>query len=131
MAIGYGTIGYFARRMILEPMATESGLRSGDNFPFLVEGIIGVTLPSTVWDLLVLAICASIFRLIYVKSRTASLELRLRILTFGFAALTIALVLFSKKCWPLHHALPLPFACSLEQAQHRCLRSSGLFYGQP
>jgi hypothetical protein len=113
VAIGYGTIGYFAGRLILEPLALESGLRSGDNFPFLFEGIFGVTLPSAVWDLLVLAICASIFLLIFVKSRTASLALRLRILTFGFAALTIALVLFSKKSWPPYLMLCLFPLCLL------------------
>jgi hypothetical protein len=113
MAIAYGTVGFFAHRMILEPLVTEGGLRSADNFPFLFEGVTGLTLPSVLWDMLVLIACALIFLQIFFKSRGLDLGLRLRVLTFGFAALTIALVLLSKKSWPPYLLLCLFPICLL------------------
>jgi hypothetical protein len=97
----------------LQPLVSESGLRSSDDLPYLFEGITGLTLPSVLWDTVVLVVCALIFLLIFVKSRGTSLALRLRILSFGFAALTIALVLFSKKSWPPYLMLGLFPICLL------------------
>jgi hypothetical protein len=47
------------------------------------------------------------------QTRGAALTLRLRILTFGFAALTLALILFSKKSWPPYLMLSLFPICLL------------------
>jgi hypothetical protein len=85
---------------LFAPLLFEGAMRSSGNLPFLVEGITGITIPSVVWNSLVLFVCGLIILLIASKSRGVGLLLRLRILTFGFAALTLALVLFSKKSWP-------------------------------
>jgi len=97
----------------LQPLISESGLRSSDDLPYVFEAITGVTLPSLFWDMAVIIICALIFFLISVKSRGASLALRLRILSFAFAALTLALILFSKKSWPPYLMLCLFPICLL------------------
>ena len=85
---------------IFAPLFSEGAMRSSGNLPFLVEGITGIRVPSIVWDSLVLFVCGLIILLIATKSRGVGLLLRLRILTFAFPALTLALVLFSKKSWP-------------------------------
>jgi hypothetical protein len=112
IAIVYG-ICLFLHLPSLQPLISESGLKSADDLPYVFESMTGVTVPSFVWDSLVLVICASIYLLIAVKSRGAALTLRLRILTFGFAALTLALILFSKKSWPPYLMLSLFPICLL------------------
>ena len=95
IAIVYG-ICLFLHVPSLQPLISESGLKSADDLPYVFESMTGVTVPSFVWDSLVLVICASIYLLIAVKSRGATLPLRLRILTFGFAALTVALAITAR-----------------------------------
>jgi hypothetical protein len=112
IAIVYG-ICLFLHLPSLQPLISESGLKSADDLPFVFESITGITVPSIAWDMLVLVVCASIYLLIAVKSRGATLPLRLRILTFGFAALTVALILFSKKSWPPYLMLSLFPICLL------------------
>ena len=113
IAVVYGVIGLFAHWTVLAPLISESSLRSADDLPFLLEGITGLTLPSLVWNMFVLGACGSIFLLIFVKSQSVGLEFRLRMLTFGFAAFTIALLLFSKKSWPPYLVLSLFPICLL------------------
>jgi hypothetical protein len=112
IAIVYG-ICLFLHLPSLQPLISESGLKSADDLPYVFESITGFTVPSIVWDMLVLVLCGSIYLLIAVKSRGATLPLRLRILTFGFAALTVALILFSKKSWPPYLMLSLFPICLL------------------
>jgi len=92
---------------IFEPLVVEGGLRSAGDLPYLIEGITGIFFPSIVWDSLVLLAFASVFFLVARASRHASLALRLRILTFGFAALTLSLIIFAKKSWPNYLTLAL------------------------
>jgi hypothetical protein len=98
---------------ILQPLISEGALRSSDDLPYVIEAISGITLPSIVWDTGVLVVSALIFLLIFVKSSGTSMALRLRILSFGFAALTLALLLFSKKSWPPYLMLCLFPICLL------------------
>jgi hypothetical protein len=112
IAIVYGMC-LFLHLPSLQPLISESGLKSADDLPYVFESITGFTVPSILWDMLVLVVCASIYLLIAVKSRGAGLALRLRILTFGFAALTLALILFSKKSWPPYLMLALFPICLL------------------
>jgi hypothetical protein len=51
--------------------------------------------------------------LIAIKARGMRLELQLRILTFAFAALIVAVVCFSKKSWPPYLMLSLFPICLL------------------
>jgi hypothetical protein len=92
---------------VLWPVLFEGSMRSAGNIPYLFEGITGLIVSSAVWNAVVLVVCLLIFLLIASKSRGSSTLLRLRILTFGFAALTLALVLFSKKSWPQYLMMSL------------------------
>jgi hypothetical protein len=85
---------------ILQPLLFERTMRSAGNIPYLVEGVTGITVASVVWDTLVLIVAIAIVLLVAIKARGASAVLRSRLLTFGSAALTLALLLFSKKSWP-------------------------------
>jgi hypothetical protein len=98
---------------IITPLLFEGAMRSAGNLPFLIEGVLGVVVSSTVWNSLAFAVCVLIVLLIASKSRNGELQLRLRILTFGFAALTLALLLFSKKSWPPYLMLSLFPTCLL------------------
>jgi hypothetical protein len=102
---------------IFQPLMTEGGMRSAGNLPYLVEGVTGMTLPSIFWDALALIVLFVVFGLIVSAARLASPASRLRILTFGFAALTLALVLFAKKSWPPYLMMAFFPICVLVRAE--------------
>lgn len=92
---------------ILVPLRREGAVRGAGSLPYLIESLLGITLPSRLWDLLLLAVLASIFLFIYRVTRNASPETRLRVIAFSIPALTLALLLFSKKSWPPYLMLTL------------------------
>jgi hypothetical protein len=101
------------RLPILTPLVFEKKQTSAGNIPYLFEGITGLAVPTQIWDAFVLVALAAVFLLIVTKARGASDALRLRLLTFGFAALTLTLVVFSKKSWPPYLMLSLFPICLL------------------
>jgi hypothetical protein len=98
---------------ILTPLQREGNNKGAGNLPFLVESILGASLPSRLWDLLLLVVLAAIFLLAARTARNAAPETRLRVITFSMAALTIALLAFSKKSWPPYLMLTLFPLCLL------------------
>lgn len=109
---------------ILAPLQGEGNIKTAGNLPYLVESLLGVTLPSRLWDLLVLAVLAAILLLVQRVAQGAASAVRLRALVFALSALPLALLLFSKKSWPPYLMLclfpicllmdtrrPLPLAC--------------------
>jgi len=104
---------------ILAPLLYEGSIRSAGNIPYLFEGITGLVVPSIIWNLLVIVACLLIILLIVSKSRGANALLRLRILTFGIAALTLALVLFAKKSWPPYLVMSLFPICLLVRREQK------------
>ena len=92
---------------ILTPLRQEGNLKCAGNIPFLIESLLGVTMPSRLWDGLLLVAFAAVFLLVWNVSRTASLPVQLRAITFATAAITLTLVLFSKKSWPPYLMLSL------------------------
>jgi hypothetical protein len=123
--------GYFSIRHlpIFQPVVYEGELKSAGNLPYLLEGISGLTLPSKVWDGLLIGICATIYLFIAAASRQASLPLRMRVLAFGFVALTIALTMFSKKSWPPYLILALFPICLLIGTQSRLRIAAFALFG--
>jgi hypothetical protein len=123
--------GYFLARHfpVFQPILREGGMRSAGNLPYLVEGIIGFTLPSIIWDGIVIALGASIYWLIAKSSQHAGLPLRLRILTFSFPALTIVLTMFSKKSWPPYLMLALFPICLLVRTESRFQMTAFALFG--
>lgn len=104
---------------ILTPLAHEGNLKCAGNIPFLIESVLGATLPSRLWDALLLAAFALIFFLLRQASRSAGFPDQLRAITFATAALTLALVLLSKKSWPPYLMLSLFPICLLANMRHR------------
>lgn len=98
---------------ILTPLKQEGNIKGAGNLPFLIESILGITLPSRLWDLLLLAVLAVIFLLIARAAHASTPVGRLRVITFSLAALTLALLLFSKKSWPPYLMLALFPICLL------------------
>lgn len=101
---------------VLSVLAREGGLKSANNLPFLIEGVLGVTIPSPFWDGMVVCAIAIILLLAANAMRRMPTSLRLRTLTFFMAALTLAIVLLSKKSWPPYLMLALFPICLLVPA---------------
>lgn len=104
---------------VLQPLVFEGMMKSAGNLPFIFEVITGLTVPSLFWNALVLVVCGFVFFLTATKAKGASLPARLRILTFSCAALTLALVLFSKKSWPPYLMLSLFPICVLVRSESK------------
>jgi hypothetical protein len=100
---------------ILMPLQVEGNMRSAGNLPFLIEAVIGYSLPSRLWDGLLVIVLAGIFLLAARTSRGADPSVRLRVISFAIAAITLALLLLSKKSWPPYLMLALfPIALAID-----------------
>lgn len=96
---------------IFEPLAAEGDLRSAGDLPYVIETIFGVALPARLTDgVLVLALVA-IFALMGRAAYRAAVNVRMSVLTFGMAAVTLAFLLLSKKSWPPYLVLALFPVC--------------------
>lgn len=96
---------------VLEPLAAEGDLRSAGDFPYVVEAIFGVTLPARLTDGTMLLVLLAIFMCVARTASRAGLEVRMRALTFGIAAVTLAFLALSKKSWPPYLMLTLLPVC--------------------
>ena len=122
-AIGFavGCVPIYALCMLkhlpfLQPLLFEGSRTGSGNLPYLIETIIGVDVPPRVWDIILLAVLGGILAIIFRYTRHASPEGRLRIIVFGIAAITLAIILFSKKSWPPYLLLALfPICLSLSK----------------
>jgi hypothetical protein len=122
----YGTSAAI-RLPILTPFRQEGDLKSAGNLPYLIESICGVTLPSRLWDGLLLGAFTAIFFLVFHASRHADITGRLRAIAFATASLTLTLLLFSKKSWPAYLMLSLFPICLLVDVRRR-LRTLGFVF---
>ena len=98
---------------ILAPLAAEGDLWSAGDLPYLLETIFGVSVPPRLSDTFVLLILLGIFALIARAALRADIAIRMRALTYGMAALTLAFLVFSKKSWPPYLMLALFPICLL------------------
>jgi Glycosyltransferase family 87 len=106
LAAIYG--GALALRLpIFVPLQQEADIKSAGNLPFLIESLLGASLSSRLWDLILLLALAFVFYRTASAARSAPPAVRLRVLTFALAATTLALVSFSKKSWPPYLMLSL------------------------
>jgi hypothetical protein len=101
--------GWFALNHcpILVPLVSEGTLRSSGNLPFLLEMVLGVRLPDRLYDGVVAIALLAIFAIVSRVVAGATHVVRLRSLSFGLAAVTLAVVLLSKKSWPPYLILVL------------------------
>jgi hypothetical protein len=121
MAVGCVPIYAIFSRMhlpITQPLQVEGAMRSAGNLPFLFEAVTGYVLPGVVYTGILFASFLLIFWSIWRVIRDASTALRMQTLCFGISAITIALVLFSKKSWPPYLVLtmfPMCFAPTISR----------------
>lgn len=97
---------------ILSPLTNEGGLKSPGDLPFILESVTGHALPSALTDGFLLLVFIAIFAIIARKARAAAAaatadSTRLRLITFGMAAITLAFIVFVKKSWPPYLLLAL------------------------
>jgi hypothetical protein len=122
-AIAVIAVGYLPFALIhlplLQPLELEGSVRSPGCIPFIFETLTGLTLPSAVWDSLLILCLAAVYGVIAHSCRNASPEARLRVLTLGLAAITLTVVLVSKKSWPPYLMLALFPICLLIPTQRR------------
>lgn len=122
LAIPVGLVyGAFAAKhlAIFSPLTQEGSLRSANNLPYLIEAILGITVPSRIWDILTLAALGILLAMVGRAMRHATPTHCLRILTFGMATLTLCILLFSKKSWPPYLVIALFPLCLLIPAASR------------
>jgi hypothetical protein len=98
---------------ILTPLAAEGDLWSAGDLPYVIEAIFGITVPPRLSDAFVLLVLLGIFALIARAALRADIATRMRALTYGMAALTLAFLVFSKKSWPPYLMLALFPVCLL------------------
>jgi len=103
----------FEHAPVLQPLAAEGELRSAGDLPYLVEAVSGLTLPRRFWDLLLLLALLALFTAVSRAARSAPPAVRLRAITFGTCAITLAVLLLSKKSWPPYLMLSLFPICLL------------------
>ena len=96
---------------VLSPLAAEGDLWSAGDLPYLIEAVFGVRVPLRLSDAVLLLALVAIFALIAKAALRADVAIRMRVLTYGMAALTLAFLLFSKKSWPPYLMLALFPAC--------------------
>ncbi|WP_035349510.1 hypothetical protein [Edaphobacter aggregans] len=116
------------RLPIFTPLRLEGNIKSAGNLPFLVESVFGVTLPSRLWDALLLAVFAGIFLVVVRASRNSGAPARLRVIAFATAAVTLALLLFSKKSWPPYLMLSFFPICLLVDVRRRVQTLGFVFF---
>lgn len=104
---------------LLQPLIREGSLKTSGDLPFVVEGVTGAVFPPIVWNGLLLALLALVFGLIARACYKANMTVRLRVLTFSLPALTLTLLLFSKKSWPPYLMLALFPICLLISSRRR------------
>lgn len=113
LVIGYG---YFVLRHvpILFPFTFEHADRGASNLPYIIESLVNFTPPSIVEDgamgLALLAVLALIARIGLRRPETAA---ALRVVAFGCTALTLVLLILSRKSWPPYLVMTLFPVCLL------------------
>lgn len=107
----------------LAPLTREGDLKTASNLTYVIESVFNVNIPSRVGDVVLLLILGTIFLLIARALRECSHASRMRVLIFGLAALTLALLVFSKKSWPPYLMFTLfPISLLMTEGGHRRLR---------
>ncbi len=113
---------------VLSVLANEGSLRSANNITFLIEGVLGISLPSLFWNGLMAVALLFIFALVARAVIRSQPELRLHPVIFGTAAITISIELLAKKSWPPYLLMALFPICLQISAENRlkqhCSRSS-------
>lgn len=101
---------------VLSVLSNEGALKSANNITFLIEALVGITVPLIVWDGLMLISLILIFARVTRAVFQAPPEQRLHPVTFGTAALTLTIELLARKSWPPYLVIALFPICLLVAA---------------
>ncbi len=90
---------------VLQPITSQGRMKSSGDLPYLVEAVLGISIPGPLSTglllVVMLAILAVAARAVHAASAPTSVPdsvpVRMRILNFGTVALVLALIVFSKK----------------------------------
>lgn len=97
---------------IFSSLSTEGEIKSASNLPFLIESITGSEIPSRLLDAGLLIILCLILALVFRTVEISTPVIRLQVLVFAVAALTLAILFFAKKSWPPYLLLGLFPICA-------------------
>jgi hypothetical protein len=92
---------------ILVPLQREGALRKASNLPFIIDTLANHLFPARMWDGIVVLALAALVVVAARAMQSAVPAARLRVLTFSAVALTVALLMLSKKSWPTYLMLVL------------------------
>ena len=120
LALGYGPFAAL-RLPLLYPLHAEGQAKTASDLPYLLEAILGSDLPGWALNGVLLLVLGGILVATGRALRGAAADIRLRISMAGCMALTLALLLLSKKSWPPYLMLVL-FPLCLTLAAERFSR---------
>ena len=110
LALGY--LPFAALHLpLLYPLQAEGQARTASDLPFLLEAILGLSLPGRAADAVLLLVLLGVLLIVGFALRGAAAERRLSITMAGCVAMTLALLLLSKKSWPPYLMLVLFPTC--------------------
>jgi hypothetical protein len=122
LLIGYGVFAAL-HLPLLNPVLGEGHQLSAGNLPFLIESVFGITLPLAALDALLVIALLSVIAMVAHALHRADLPVRIGVLAFATAALTLTLELFAKKSWPPYLLLALfPICLAVSVRPHAKLR---------
>jgi hypothetical protein len=109
---------------LLYPLLFEGQERTASNLPYVVEAVLGLGAHPRAEDGLLLLTIAGILAVSAKALYGAELEARVRVMTFAPAALTLALLMLSKKSWPPYLMLVLfPLCLLFGEGRYRGVRT--------
>ena len=97
---------------IFNSFSSEGSVRTAGNLPFLIESITGLEMSSRMLDAGLLLTFCLILALVLRTVQIWTPAVRLRVLVFGVAAITLAILFFAKKSWPPYLLLGLFPICA-------------------
>lgn len=99
LALGY--LPFAALRLpLLYPLQAEGQAKTASDLPFLLEALFGWSLPNRVSDTVLLLVLLGTLLMVGLSMRGAAAQQRLSVGIAGSVAMTLALLLLSKKSWP-------------------------------
>lgn len=99
LALGYVPFALLHLPLLL-PLQLESQAKTASNLPYLLEAIFGLNLPGRAEDFILAIILLGILYVVGVGLRGTTPRARIGVVFPACAAITLALLLLSKKSWP-------------------------------
>lgn len=116
--LGLGYLPFAALGLpLLYPLQLEGQARTASDLPFLLESALGLNLPGRAADAVLLLVLSGVLLAVGFALRGVAAERRLAVAVAGCVAVTLALLLLSKKSWPPYLMLVLFPLCLMMGAE--------------